>query len=226
MRRNIKRMNGIKSEYRPGTMPHMNTPLSPFQHLGLPACAVNQHGRIIYWNQYAADFLGIPAANALDAEWHSVVHTVGSAACCALCQTRHSLRNLEPVSPMDMCLSAGGRYCHVTLVPLPVRDGHEEIIGFLVMERSSPESVQAQPMPMRTRTRRLDDERIIDELTARERQILDCVIEGMDARGIANSMGISHATARNYVQRILSKLGAHNKAEAVSVALTYNLLAS
>jgi PAS domain S-box-containing protein len=204
----------------------MNTTFSPFQHLGLPTCAVNEHGRIIYWNQYAADFFGISATNALDAEWHSVVRTVGSAACCALCQTRHSLRNVEPVTPMDMCLSAGGCYRHVTLVPLPVRDGNEEVIGFLLIERNSVGTEDIRPIPMRARVRRLDDDRIIDELTARERQILDCVVDGMDARSIASSLGITHATARNYVQRILNKLGARNKAEAVSVALTYNLLAS
>jgi DNA-binding CsgD family transcriptional regulator len=222
----MDQMVGIKPECWLVIILHMNTTSFPFQHLGLPACAVNQHGRIVYWNQYAADFLGISAANAIDAEWHSVVQTVGSAACCALCQTRHSLRNLEPVTPMDMCLSNGGRYREVTLVPLPVHDGNDEIIGFLVMDRTNPGTADVQPVPMRPRIRQLDDERIIDELTARERQILDCVVDGMDARAIANSIGISHATARNYVQRILNKLGAHNKAEAVSVALTYNLLAS
>jgi DNA-binding NarL/FixJ family response regulator len=67
---------------------------------------------------------------------------------------------------------------------------------------------------------------MIDELTAREREILACVVDGLDARRIAAQLDISHATARNHVQRILNKLGVRNKAEAVSVALTYNLLAS
>jgi DNA-binding NarL/FixJ family response regulator len=74
--------------------------------------------------------------------------------------------------------------------------------------------------------RNLGEDRIIENLTARERDILSCVVEGYDARTIASRLGISHATARNYVQRILTKLGARNKAEAVNVALTYNLLAS
>jgi DNA-binding NarL/FixJ family response regulator len=77
-----------------------------------------------------------------------------------------------------------------------------------------------------SRVRHVDDDRILDELTARELEILACVVEGLDARSIAGTLGITHATARNYVQRVLMKLGARNKAEAVSVALTYNLLAS
>lgn len=82
------------------------------------------------------------------------------------------------------------------------------------------------PVSTHSRVRKLGNDHLIDELTPRERDILACIVDGYDARSIASDLGLSHATARNYVQRILAKLGVHNKAEAVSLALRYNLLAS
>ncbi|HEV2953690.1 MAG TPA: response regulator transcription factor [Candidatus Dormibacteraeota bacterium] len=58
----------------------------------------------------------------------------------------------------------------------------------------------------------------LSPLTARERQILDRVTDGLDNRTIAATMGISPATVRSHVQRILGKLGLHSKLEAMAWA--------
>lgn len=56
-------------------------------------------------------------------------------------------------------------------------------------------------------------------LTARELEVLRLLAAGTSTRKIASMLGISHNTARNHVQSILGKLGAHSKLEAVAVAV-------
>ena len=53
-------------------------------------------------------------------------------------------------------------------------------------------------------------------LTARERQILDLVGKGLSNKRIALALGISHATAKNHVHHILSKLQLSNRAEVAA----------
>jgi DNA-binding NarL/FixJ family response regulator len=63
-------------------------------------------------------------------------------------------------------------------------------------------------------------------LTAREWEVLQLLAEGFNAAQIAEQLFISRNTARNYVQNVLGKLGAHSKLEAVAVARRSGLLAS
>ncbi len=55
-------------------------------------------------------------------------------------------------------------------------------------------------------------------LTARELDVLRLLTEGVSTRGIAERLFISLNTARNHVQRIIRKLGAHSRLEAVAIA--------
>jgi PAS domain S-box-containing protein len=207
----------------------MKTAIESFERIGMPACVANQHGRFIEWNEAAAELFRLRADTVLGREWHNVITTVNTSGCCALCQTRRTLREGGVAMPLEVTLSIDGFHQHATMMPLPLRLDLDEAIGFMIVLPEASESSGgdfASPIPIQSRVRRLNDERIVDELTVREREVLACVVHGYDARGIAAQVGISHATARNYVQRILSKLGARNKAEAVNLALSYNLLAS
>jgi DNA-binding NarL/FixJ family response regulator len=58
-----------------------------------------------------------------------------------------------------------------------------------------------------------------DELTAREREILQLIAEGLTNGAIASRLFISVNTVRNHVQSILAKLDAHSKLEALSIAI-------
>ena len=61
-------------------------------------------------------------------------------------------------------------------------------------------------------------------VTDRERQILRWVREGKSNQQIAEVLGISPLTVKNHVQKILRKLGAGNRAQAVAQALAQNLI--
>jgi len=66
---------------------------------------------------------------------------------------------------------------------------------------------------------------IANDLTAREREVLRMLDDGYDAAGISEELVISRNTARNHIQRVLVKLGAHSKLEAVAIARREGLLA-
>lgn len=61
-------------------------------------------------------------------------------------------------------------------------------------------------------------------ITERESQILYWVREGKSNQEIGDQLGISVLTVKNHVQKILRKLGAANRAQAVAKAMTLNLL--
>ena len=61
-------------------------------------------------------------------------------------------------------------------------------------------------------------------ITERERQILSWLREGMSNQQIGEVLGISPLTVKNHVQKILRKLGAANRAQAVARAMSMNLL--
>lgn len=61
-------------------------------------------------------------------------------------------------------------------------------------------------------------------ITDRENQILFWVREGKSNQEIGDQLGISVLTVKNHVQKILRKLGAANRAQAVAKAMSLNLL--
>ena len=56
------------------------------------------------------------------------------------------------------------------------------------------------------------------ELSPREHDVLGMLAMGLDARAIAQRLGISLNTCRGYVKTMLRKLGAHSQLEAVAIA--------
>lgn len=61
-------------------------------------------------------------------------------------------------------------------------------------------------------------------ISDRERQVLGWVREGMSNQQIGLQLGISPLTVKNHIQKLLRKLGATNRAQAVARAMSMNLL--
>jgi DNA-binding NarL/FixJ family response regulator len=61
-------------------------------------------------------------------------------------------------------------------------------------------------------------------LTRRERETLLLLAEGDSTEDISERLGVARNTARNHVQRVLEKLGARSKLEAVAIARREGLL--
>ncbi len=63
-----------------------------------------------------------------------------------------------------------------------------------------------------------------NELTFRERQVLDAVFAGQTNKQIAKDLSITERTIALHVSNILGKLGARTRTEAVAIALSRGLL--
>jgi DNA-binding NarL/FixJ family response regulator len=63
-------------------------------------------------------------------------------------------------------------------------------------------------------------------LTAREREVLQCMVDGLARAEIAERLHVSVNTVRTHTQNLIAKLGAHSALESVSLALRNGLRAS
>ncbi|MFO7741725.1 MAG: response regulator transcription factor [Anaerolineae bacterium] len=63
-----------------------------------------------------------------------------------------------------------------------------------------------------------------DDLTAREREVLALLVDGLTNPEIADRLVISSATVKTHVSNILSKLGVATRTEAASLALQKGLV--
>ena len=63
-------------------------------------------------------------------------------------------------------------------------------------------------------------------LTAREREILDCLVDGLSNADIGRKLHISANTAANHVRAILSKSGCANRTEAATWAVRKGLVSN
>jgi len=67
-------------------------------------------------------------------------------------------------------------------------------------------------------------DRLLEQLTPRETEVLLLMAEGLDNHAISEQLGIGFTTVRGHVQNILEKLDAHSKLEAVARAARAGLL--
>jgi DNA-binding NarL/FixJ family response regulator len=58
----------------------------------------------------------------------------------------------------------------------------------------------------------------LEALSAREREILDCVARGMINAEIARTTGISEKTVRNHITTIFSNLAVEHRSQATVLA--------
>ena len=63
------------------------------------------------------------------------------------------------------------------------------------------------------RRRQTDTQR--ESLTAREKEVLRLMAEGVSSRDIASKLGISYATVRTHIRSLDAKLGVHSKVQAI-----------
>ena len=77
------------------------------------------------------------------------------------------------------------------------------------MERSSRQALDRQSQ----------SRQLLDELTPREREVMELVVMGRHNREIAPQLGISVRTVEVHKARLMSKLGVDNVADLVRIAM-------
>ena len=76
--------------------------------------------------------------------------------------------------------------------------------------------------PPRASPEAAEDPRVA-ALTPREREILGLLVEGLDQAEIARRLFLSPTTVGTHIQRVLGKLGVHNRTQAVALAVRLGL---
>jgi len=69
-----------------------------------------------------------------------------------------------------------------------------------------------------------EQQRLISDLTPRERDVLTLMARGLDNYEISEELGIGYGTVRGHVRGVLEKLGSHTRLHAVAAARKAGLL--
>jgi DNA-binding NarL/FixJ family response regulator len=64
-----------------------------------------------------------------------------------------------------------------------------------------------------------DGPRLLAVLTPREREVLQCMVDGLGRAEIAGRLGLSANTVRTHTQNLLAKLDMHSALEAITLAM-------
>jgi DNA-binding NarL/FixJ family response regulator len=142
------------------------------------------------------------------------------------------LAQLMAIRPSSRILVISSRTDHASIVRCLADGAH----GYVLKDQSIDELVQAirsihqgirvlSPSLLPTLLARLvEAEGPSDRLTPREQQVLELLADGLGTIDIAVRLDLSRNTVRNHIQRILVRLGAHTKLEAVAIALREGLV--
>ena len=68
--------------------------------------------------------------------------------------------------------------------------------------------------------------RLADQLTSRERDVLELLAEGLHTDAVADRLRISRNTVRTHVQSIFAKLQVHSRLEAATFAVRHGIVKS
>lgn len=170
-----------------------------------PMFGVALDGTVVLWNQAIERLFGIPAARALGRPCHELIagaDPLGQPLCSGDCFVLAEAQTGRGVACYDLLAhDAGGRPLRISVNVVVLHDEEGRPAAVLHLLRSdAPGEASFEP----------------PGLTAREREILSLLIQGLSTRQIAERLVISHATARNHVQHILAKLGVHSRGQAVA----------
>lgn len=201
--------------------------------------AIDQAHKIILWNKRCESLLGQPARKVLGKPCYEVLcgrDGNGNLYCHQACPVAYQARERteDPVQPFPLSIKAGdGKEKEVSVSLFLVPSYHRALatVVHVVRERIAPSSrvMGAAEEPSAPRDAAplqplLTDQGQPISLTAREREILRCLAEGLDTPSIGKRLFIARVTVRNHIQSILGKLDVRSKAAAVAFAYRRRML--
>jgi len=181
---------------------------------------VDPAGTILELNEAAAGLIGLEPARATGVKCHELLRghgADGTPICRVDCPYLVDQRRAAP-SPVDMLVpaprgSAQAQDLDLQVHHLAIRGQGRPLVAHLLEDvriRRRHERIGA-----RLEGLRMGVPAAAGPLTKRELQVLRLVVEGLSSVQIAGELGIQPATARNYVARVLDKLGVSSRSSAL-----------
>ena len=193
--------------------------------------------RIVLWNKKCEALLGKPARSVLGRRCDEVLmgrDVFGNLYCHRNCPIAFQAREAKtPVNRFTLSIETStgkATDVHISMFAIPSYHPALATLVHVVREAAAESDLE----------RKLEREAEVREplwpisaggaqavvLTAREREILQCLAEGLALPAIAERLFVSPVTVRNHIARILQKLNVHSKLAAVVFAYRNHLLAS
>jgi DNA-binding CsgD family transcriptional regulator len=218
-------------------MAHFSEALDRISRSGEAVFAIDASDRVILWNKKCEELLGRPARSVLGKRCDEVVggrDDNGNVYCYRNCPVAHQARDMpnEPVQRFQLSMQTGKgdrKKVEVSLFAIPsYHPALSTVVHVLrpagakpsALERGLAEHAEVrEPLwPISTSA----GETV--SLTAREKEILRCLSEGLSTAAIAKRLFIAPVTVRNHIQNLLHKLDVHSKLAAVVFAYQHNLI--
>jgi DNA-binding CsgD family transcriptional regulator len=196
-----------------------------------PAFAVDGLGDIVAWNVSAVDILGISLVEAIGKPCSDVICGIDDDGMrcseeCIIRQPSNAERLLQNFD-LRIVTPTGDRWFNVSLIVLDsgaadrpytihilrsvdINKRLELLLRDFVIRRTNISRAKAVALVSSTKSLARET-----TLTARETEILKMVARSKTSLDIADKLQISPVTVDNHLQRILKKLGAHSRLEAV-----------
>ena len=206
---------------------------------GDAACAIDSTQKIAFWNKAAEELLGFKSSEVLGRYCFNVFGGTdgdGCSICRRKCDVILTNTDRAPISNRDFLthtkygqaiwlnistLHVPSYWQRLTLLIYVMRNitrqkiieqDLQRLFG-KVLDASSANAVYNGNLPSPQ-----------SHLTVREREVLQLLAAGMSTAKLAATLFISEATVRNHIHQIISKLGVHNRLEAVVQAMRHELL--
>jgi DNA-binding NarL/FixJ family response regulator len=176
-----------------------------------------------------------------DAGYSTIEAETGEAALVIAGERRPSLVLLDVhlggVSGYEVCRQLRDRFGQklpIVFVSGTRGESHDRVAGLMIgaddyiVKPFFPDEFIARVRRLLTRAevdeRENGDARPTARLTEREQQVLQLLAHGLTQNAIADELYISPKTVATHIQRILTKLDVHSRAEAVSHAFRFELV--
>lgn len=172
--------------------------------------------RVTAWNEAAESLTGVAADGVIGRFcWEVLCATDerGGIECHAGCSNARLAREGWPVPTRDLWIRTSNGKKRVSITTVAVRGG--EGPQFLHLMRNGQDSAGGLDQPGKPPP---------PPLTARQREILGLLADGVPAKVIASRLHLSETTIRNHIRGILTQLGSHSQLEAVAKARRLGIL--
>jgi PAS domain S-box-containing protein len=192
------------------------------------AVAVDREDRVVSWSGDAKRLLGYDAAEVLGRPLLEVLDgrdPFGNQVCRNGCWLREMWGRGEPVQRFEIDVRHADEHrLRLVAEAEPAGSGGDRGWTYWLApdqrqaeRRRAPPPAEPLSLPAVTPVSPLS-------LTRREHEVLRLLARGAETPEIAHELGISSTTARNHIQHLLEKLGAHTRLQVVSLAHRNGLL--